>query len=209
MPRKKANIHYLYKTTCLITSKYYIGIHSTANLEDGYMGSGKRLRYSLRKYGKENHIKEIIEFFDSRELLIEAEKSAITSDTLNDVMCMNLKEGGSGGFMNLDHQRKAQNSGGESFKKKLQNDEKFREFWKNKASEHLKILHRDKKIKYDTFTGKKHSDETKKKMSESSKGMGVGENNSQYGTIWITNGVDNKKIKKQNFIPEGWYKGRI
>lgn len=33
--------------------------------------------------------------------------------------------------------------------------------------------------------------------------------NSQYGTMWITNGTKNKKIKKDDVIPEGWYKGRV
>lgn len=45
-------------------------MHSTINQNDGYMGSGKRLRYSIRKYGKENHTKEILEFLPSREELI-------------------------------------------------------------------------------------------------------------------------------------------
>lgn len=35
----------------------------------------------------------------------------------------------------------------------------------------------------------------------------TGKNNPMYGTIWITNGVDNKKIHN-NEIPEGWYRGR-
>ena len=35
-----------------------------------------------------------------------------------------------------------------------------------------------------------------------------GPKNSQYGTFWITNGVDNSKAKSENDIPEGWYKGR-
>jgi len=33
---------------------YYIGLYSTSNLDDGYMGSGKRIRYSLNKYGIDN-----------------------------------------------------------------------------------------------------------------------------------------------------------
>lgn len=35
-----------------------------------------------------------------------------------------------------------------------------------------------------------------------------GESNSQYGTMWITNGEINKKIRKTEPIPEGYYKGR-
>jgi hypothetical protein len=35
-----------------------------------------------------------------------------------------------------------------------------------------------------------------------------GESNSQYGTMWITNGETNKKIRKTDPIPEGYYKGR-
>ena len=33
--------------------------------------------------------------------------------------------------------------------------------------------------------------------------------NSQYGTMWINNGTTNKKIKKEETIPKGWYKGRV
>jgi hypothetical protein len=53
MPRKTPHIHYIYKTTCNFNQKYYIGMHNTSNLEGGYMGSGKRIRYSIRKYGKD------------------------------------------------------------------------------------------------------------------------------------------------------------
>ena len=36
-----------------------------------------------------------------------------------------------------------------------------------------------------------------------------GPKNSQFGTMWITNGTENKKTKKIDNIPEGWYKGRV
>ena len=52
--------------------------------------------------------------------------------------------------------------------------------------------------------GKTHSDKTKQKMSLAQ----TGQQNSQFGTMWITNGTENKKIKKVDNIPEGWYKGR-
>ena len=34
------------------------------------------------------------------------------------------------------------------------------------------------------------------------------EHNSHYGTMWITDGVNNKIIKKTDTIPDGWHKGR-
>lgn len=60
------------------------------------------------------------------------------------------------------------------------------------------------------FLGKHHSDITKNKMRETYKNNNhqQGTKNSQYGTMWITNGVENKKIKKDTIIPEGWIKGR-
>lgn len=36
-----------------------------------------------------------------------------------------------------------------------------------------------------------------------------GEKNNQFGTCWITNGIENRKIKKENEIPNGWRKGRV
>lgn len=35
-----------------------------------------------------------------------------------------------------------------------------------------------------------------------------GNKNSQYGTMWITDGVNSRKIKKTDEVPEGWHKGR-
>ena len=36
-----------------------------------------------------------------------------------------------------------------------------------------------------------------------------GSKNSQYGTMWITDGINNAKIGKDLNIPDGWIKGRI
>ena len=62
------------------------------------------------------------------------------------------------------------------------------------------------------WTGKKHSDQTKQKISELKIGTGTGETNSQYGTCWITKEGTNKKIKKEDlqaYLNEGWVKGRF
>lgn len=44
-----------------------------------------------------------------------------------------------------------------------------------------------------------------KVMAESQSGNG----NSQYGTMWINNGIESRKIKSIDIIPDGWHKGRV
>ena len=179
-------------------------MHSTSNLEDGYLGSGKRLRYSIRKHGEGNHEKEILEFFDSRELLIEAEKSAITPDMLVDDMCMNLRGGGTGGFINQEHGDKCRESSGRIIKEKYLNDKAFKEkldlaLIKGRAlvkEKWLTLEYREKMIAVaKKGKGKVRSEEIKEKMKGHKRQ--VGEKNSQYGTCWITKDKINKKIKKR------------
>jgi len=97
MPRKQKLFHFIYKTTNILTKKYYIGMHSTNNLDDGYMGSGKKLAYSIRKYGQKNHKVEIIEYLSSREELSAREKDIVNLNELAKNNCMNLRVGGLGG----------------------------------------------------------------------------------------------------------------
>lgn len=54
-------------------------------------------------------------------------------------------------------------------------------------------------------------DEAKEKRDKTRKErhFQVGSKNSQYGTMWITDGTANRKIKKEDVIPEGWRKGMI
>lgn len=72
---KPALIHYkiIYKTTNKINGKFYIGKHTTTNLNDGYLGSGVLLKAALRKYGKENFQKEILEFCPTDKILAKRE----------------------------------------------------------------------------------------------------------------------------------------
>ena len=52
--------------------------------------------------------------------------------------------------------------------------------------------------------------ESRQKRLDSFKRIGhqKGESNSQYGTMWVTNGETNKRVKKTESIPEGYYPGR-
>ena len=58
------------------------------------------------------------------------------------------------------------------------------------------------------WKGKKHTQEFKEKISKASKIHQRGSGNSQFGTCWITNETENKKIKRGDMIPDGWRLGR-
>ena len=210
MPRQKKKIHYMYKTTCKITNRFYIGIHSTTNIDDGYLGSGKRLRYSIRKYGIENHSKEILNFFDSRESLLECEKKIVNIDLVNDGLCMNLKVGGTGGLIGLPKKTldKIRKGASDYMIEKWKNND-FRKKISKILIENTIKNHKKGVINYSTTKNKNISEEHKRKIGDKNKIKQNGEKNSQYGTCWITNGDENKKIKKDSLIPEGWSKGRI
>ena len=60
-----------------------------------------------------------------------------------------------------------------------------------------------------TFRGKQHTTESKNKIGKSNSLKQKGNKNSQYGTCWITNEINNKKIYKGDLIPKGWRLGRI
>lgn len=62
----------IYKTTNQVNGKIYVGQHFTS-ADDGYLGSGKILKQAIKKYGKENFVRESIEFcnpdtLDEREV---------------------------------------------------------------------------------------------------------------------------------------------
>ena len=200
--------HYIYKTTCIITNKFYIGMHSTDNLNDNYIGSGKRLWYSIKKYGRENHKCEILEFLKSRKLLKEREREIVNIELLNDSMCMNLMLGGEGGFISEEQQRNRSLAGAKALIDKFKNDLEFYQEHIDRSSKIFKKLHTDGKIKYNTFIGKNHTEETRRKIGESNSNKQRGSNNSQYGKCWITNEIESKKINKDDMIPDGWRLGR-
>tara|TARA_R110000868_G_scaffold176916_5_gene415006 strand:+ start:14759 stop:15337 length:579 start_codon:yes stop_codon:yes gene_type:complete len=190
-------------------------MHSTNNLEDGYMGSGKRLRRSIRKYGGDNHTKEILAFYDNRELLVEAEIKAITPEMVGDKDCMNLMGGGNGGFISDEQQRyRSECAVAARIKKGKDNPEWAERYRINLILATKKRITEGKQPTWgDThsWAGESHSEETKQKISKSMKGLGAGKNNSQYGSCWITKGGSNKKIKKEDLnehLVIGWNKGR-
>lgn len=164
----------MYETTNLINGKKYIGKRSCncEILEDTYLGSGKILKKSFNKYGKENFSKRILEICASeqeafeREIYYIAKFNAVKSENY-----YNIADGGQGAtWINGKSEEELS-----AWKQKMSNSRKGRVItpeWK------AKIL------------------ETRKQ-----KGIGVGELNPMYGkksprskpVIMIS--FDNKEVK--------------
>ena len=204
----------LYKTINILNGKFYIGCHKTNNLQDDYVCSGKHLINSINKHGIENFYKEILQIFSTSELMYEMESILVNENFVKRKDTYNIKLGGKGGFDYI-------NENGLKCKTPFMSDSfinaREKVILKRKidliyAKEHYrktkKGLKKYYKTNYNAFKNQQHTEETKNKISIAMKDNCSGKKNSQYGTMWITNGVDNKKIKKESIIPEGWSKGR-
>lgn len=82
-----------YKITNEITQKFYYGSHKTDNINDDYWGSGRLIKESIKKYGKEAHKKEIIGIFETRKESIDLEHKLIKESKLNSQL-LNRSTGG-------------------------------------------------------------------------------------------------------------------
>lgn len=191
----------IYQITNLINGKIYIGKHETKIPNDSYMGSGKNIKGAINKYGLENFKKDILFIFNTEEEMNFKEAELVTEDFCSRVDTYNICPGGKGGWGYLN--KNGLNNNGKDYNK-IGKKLKGRKY--PSISEMMKIRHKEGKVKYDTFLGKSHSEQTKRKMSLKAKAR---KTNSQSGTMWITNGSENKKIKNIDIMPDGWYKGRI
>lgn len=177
------------------------------------MGSGKRLKRAIAKYGIENFKKEVLFQFDN-----ESEMNVKESELVTDQFCLredtyNLCPGGKGGWGYVNSNgisnagwktnssseaKKRASKGGNAHKQKLlDSDYKFEFLSKRQNFIHSRA-----------FSGKSHSDETKKKIAEQNAKLQAGSLNSQFGTKWVTDGFKSIKINKTDPIPEGWRPGR-
>ena len=196
--------------------KIYIGAHSTNDLDDDYFGSGKHLKRAIKKYGQESFEKTYIGFFNSMEEMFEHEAKIVNEEFVSRADTYNLTIGGDDGLIylnktgknhlhdNRENSLKNLEKGTEARRKKLA-DPEFQKILPKLISEGLKKHYENNPYH---FTGKKHTEETKRKIGGAASKHQKGKGNSQYGTMWITDGLANRKIKKDGTIPSGWTRGR-
>ncbi len=173
---------YIYKTTNKITNRCYIGKHKADVFDESYYGSGILLRRAIKKHGKINFEIEVIEECDSLEQLNEREMFWISHyDAAADINFYNISYGGDGGAMPPEIVDKATKKKigkkihSKEFKEKMSNISKA--CWENED-------YRNKqKLNHKGMLNRKHTEETKRKMSISKKGQFAGEKNPMYGKV--------------------------
>lgn len=176
---------FIYKTTNLINNKIYIGMH-TSNLKN-YFGSGINIKKDLKKYGKENFAREIIEDnISTLELLREREKYWINFyNSKDDSIGYNIFDGGRGGGGHPQN---------EDARKKISDSEignKNYNFGREFSEETRRRLSVAMTGKNNPNFEKKHSEERKQKMSNSMVGKKRKNSSSQYVGVYYK-----KSLKK-------------
>lgn len=165
----------VYKTTCLINNKEYIGVHITRNLNDWYYGSGKALVRALKKYGKENFKKEILFVCDTPEEMFAKERELVNEDYIKRDDVYNLILGGIGSHTSI---RAGQDSFMYGRKHSEETKQKLREAAKyNRTEEYRKrlsiskqnISEETRKKLSEANSGRKHSEESRKNMKDAAK----------------------------------------
>lgn len=172
----------IYRIHNLVNDKNYIGkseVSIEARLDEHRIGkkSNFHLQSAIKKYGIENFEFLVLEEC-SPELCCERERYWIKFyDSFNN------------GYNDT--------TGGEN-----------ESGWKMSKSGIEKRLKKiDFKGENNPFYGRKHSDETRKKISEGR----TGNKNPCSGKVWIMNGSESKRVSKselQKYLDEGWIKGR-
>lgn len=220
-------MYYIYRITNLVNGKTYIGQHKYKDLNDDYMGSGKRLGYAKKKYGIENFKKEILVFNISKQEhanILEQTFIAAEREKVGRENCYNITDGGDG-FKGMEPWNKgkkgvqtAWNKGESSWSKGKHLSEEHRKKIGEANSVALKghtPWNKGKKGQIAWNKGVPHTEETKRKIAESKKGKPLSEEQKKKmkgrtpgnkGMKWFNNGEINKYCYE---CPDGFTPGML
>lgn len=171
--------YYIYCITNLINGKTYIGQHKYAQINDNYMGSGKYLWNAIRKYGMCNFIKDVIAVCPNKTIADILEIFYIQLYRSIGKAEYNICDGGKG-TSGFQHTEEAKKIIGISAKANWEDPEyrakmaKYYEdpMWRSKMGDGnrgRKQSQEEIQKRIESRRGYRHTEETKKKMSETHK----------------------------------------
>ena len=85
-----------YETTNKVNDKFYIGVHSTNNIFDSYLGSGSHFTNALKTYGRNNFHKLITGVWKSEDIMYLMEEWLVDESVVVDPKSYNQIPGGRG-----------------------------------------------------------------------------------------------------------------
>jgi hypothetical protein len=222
-------IHIVYKTTNILNNKYYIGVHSTHNINDNYLGCGhwrgRKLRKNsnvpilnaFNKYGDINFKREILFILDTREEALLMEEQLINID---DPMTYNARTGGKSDYIFTESVKKRMSEKAiNRSKSNLLQINILKEYSRQRKNKTYVQIYGEEKAKEislkksKALTGRKLTEDHKKKMSNNRKGKDCGRCSGRVN-VWnslegrlmrlykedVNTGIENGSIKEQCYI---------
>lgn len=154
---------YNYITTNIINGKQYIGMHSSEDIDDKYLGSGIYLKRAVSKYKKENFKKDIIcicetidEAYNNEEILI---------GKYNTLYPNGYNISPTGGFIKPGWMSEESKSKMKKTLSIMMSGEGNAFYGKHHSEETKEILRNKAKDRPSAFKNKKHTKETLLKLS--------------------------------------------
>lgn len=202
--------HIVYKTTLVSTGEYYIGKHTTKDLNDGYRGSGRWVVVQPKTATRT----EILSMHASEAEALAAER-VLVDQHLGDPLCRNMTRGGRGSMAHLRGRKptpeeNAQRSA--SLKKTLASrDPEKTAAWREALSRPCpaKGLPGER----NPFWGKRHSPEARAKMASSrtseQRAAAAAGNANVKGRAWFNDGRRSYLLDTAEAVARGLAPGRL
>jgi hypothetical protein len=211
----------VYKITNLQSGRYYIGVHKTNNPDDDYFGSGVEIREAVEQLGRDAFKKEIVQTFEHECDAFKLEAQLVTLELIHSGKLYNRMVGGKGGWDHIPREVNLKNlSNARAKLATLKTNPEKRLEINQLVSTALKKLYRTSpafKAKFTRFhpsktlwVGRRHSAETKVKMSVAKKGI---QTTGTLGTVFVFSILkrESRRIKKDelsDYFAAGWSRGR-
>lgn len=191
MTESKHPYTFVYQTICEANNKSYIGVHTTSDLDDGYIGCGIfkpsdawRPKYlfhrAVRKYGYASFKRHILSFYDTYKEAMDEERFVVDKSWVINKLNYNTALGGNGGMMyglSEEEKKKVYAKVSKSNTGKKRTKEFCERLSKLKTGVPLSESHVAALVKNNAryWTGKKRSEEVKQRLSEVHKGKKITE----------------------------------